>query len=62
LSRCFGIDLRTAIYATAPGGLSGMALTAADAGADSAVSMLFQLFRLVLILVATPILAALALR
>ncbi|NLL36895.1 MAG: ammonia monooxygenase, partial [Fretibacterium sp.] len=55
--RFFGLDLNTAIYATAPGGLSGMALSATDAGAETPVSMIFHLFRMVIVLVATPFLA-----
>jgi membrane AbrB-like protein len=55
----FHIDLRTAIFATAPGGLSGMALSMADAGAETPISMMFHLFRLTLILVTTPLLASL---
>jgi hypothetical protein len=57
LNRFFHIDIRTAIYATAPGGLSGMALSAADAGAETPISIVFQLFRLILILVSTPLLS-----
>ncbi|HOX31683.1 MAG TPA: AbrB family transcriptional regulator [Spirochaetales bacterium] len=59
LNKVFHIDMRTAIYATAPGGLSGMALSAADAGAETPISMMFHLFRLTLILVSTPFLARL---
>jgi len=59
LNKFFHLDIRTAIYATAPGGLSGMALSAADAGAETPISMMFHLFRLTLILVSTPLLAAL---
>jgi membrane AbrB-like protein len=59
LNKFFHMDIRTAIYATAPGGLSGMALSAADAGAETPISLMFHLFRLTLILVSTPLLAAL---
>lgn len=59
LNKVFGIDIRTAIFATAPGGLSGMALSASDSGAETPISMMFHLFRLTLILVSTPLLAAL---
>ena len=57
LTRFFGLDLNTAIYATAPGGLSGMALSAADAGAETPLSMMFHLFRMVIVLIVTPITA-----
>lgn len=60
LNKAFGIDIRTAVFATAPGGLSGMALSAADAGAETPISMMFHLFRITLILVSTPLLAAFA--
>jgi len=55
----FKFDIRTAIYATAPGGISGMALSMADAGAETPISMMFHLLRLTLILVSTPLLSAL---
>jgi len=45
------------MYSTAPGGISGMAITAVEAGADTAISSAFQVLRIVLVLVATPILA-----
>ncbi len=59
LNKWFGLDLGTAIYATAPGGLSGMALSAAESGVETPVSIVFQLLRLILILILTPFLAAL---
>ena len=57
ITRFFGIDLKTAIYATAPGGLSGMALSATDAGAETPVSLVFHLFRMVIVLIVTPLAA-----
>ncbi|TXT51375.1 MAG: putative ammonia monooxygenase-like protein [Spirochaetes bacterium] len=57
LNKVFHIDLKTAIYATAPGGLSGMALSATDAGAETPISMIFHLFRMTVVLLATPLLA-----
>ena len=59
LNRFFHIDIRTALYATAPGGLSGMALSAADAGAETPISLMFHLLRLTLVLVSTPLIASL---
>jgi membrane AbrB-like protein len=59
LHKVFHLDIKTAIYATAPGALSGMALSAADAGAETPISMMFHLFRLTFILLSTPLLAAL---
>jgi len=58
LNKVFHFDIRTAIYATAPGGLSGMALSMTDAGAETPISMTFHLFRLILVLVLTPLLAS----
>lgn len=55
----FGIDLQTAVYATAPGALSGMALSASDAGAETPVSLIFHLFRTVIVLIVTPFAALL---
>ena len=59
LNKVFHIDLLTAMYGTAPGGLSGMAITAVDAGAETAISTIFQVFRIILVMIATPLLAAL---
>jgi len=57
LNKVFHIDLKTAIYATAPGGLSGMALSATDAGAETPISIIFHLFRMVVVLIVAPLLA-----
>lgn len=57
LNKIFHIDLMTSIYATAPGGLSGMALSATDAGAETPISLIFHLFRMILVLIMTPLLA-----
>ena len=62
LNKVFHIDLITAIYATAPGGLSGMALSAADAGAETPISMMFHLVRITVVLIATPLLAMIFVR
>ena len=59
LNKVFHFDIRTAIFATAPGGLSGMALSMTDAGAETPISMTFHLFRMVLVLVLTPLFASL---
>lgn len=58
LNKVFHLDIRTAIFATAPGGLSGMALSMTDAGAETPISMTFHLFRIVLVLILTPLLAS----
>jgi membrane AbrB-like protein len=58
LNKVFHFDIKTAIFATAPGGLSGMALSMTDGGAETPVSMTFHLFRMVLVLILTPLLAS----
>lgn len=58
LNKVFHFDIRTAIFATAPGGLSGMALSMTDGGAETPISMMFHLFRITLVLVVTPLLAS----
>ena len=62
VTRFFGLDLQTAVYATAPGALSGMALSATDAGAETPVSLIFHLFRMVIVLIVTPFTALLLTR
>ena len=47
------------MYATALGVLSGMALSASDAGAETPVSLIFHLFRTVIVLIVTPFAALL---
>ncbi len=59
LNKVFHFDIKTAIFATAPGGLSGMALSMTDGGAETPISMTFHLFRMVLVLILTPLLASL---
>ncbi len=58
LNKVFHFDIRTAIFATAPGGLSGMALSMNESGAETPISMTFHLFRMILVLVTTPLLAS----
>ena len=58
LNKVFHFDIKTAIFATAPGGLSGMALSMTDGGAETPISMTFHLFRMVLVLIVTPLLAS----
>jgi membrane AbrB-like protein len=51
------VDGLTAYLATTPGGLFAVLATAADSGSDVTYVMAVQLFRLVLILLLTPVLA-----
>ena len=56
-ARICRMDFLTSLFATTPGGLSGIAIVAVDIGADPAVSVLFNIFRIVTVLVVVPILA-----
>lgn len=51
------MDFLTSLFATTPGGLTGIALVAVDIGADPAISILFNICRLVTILIAVPVIA-----
>ena len=50
------------IAVAAPGALFGMAPSAADAGAETPVSLIFHLFRMVIVLIVTPFTALLLTR
>ena len=52
------VDGLTAYLATTPGGLFAVLATAADSGSDVTYVMAVQLFRLLVILMFTPLLAA----
>jgi hypothetical protein len=56
--RLCGLDFATSLFATSPGGLSGIAVVAQEAGADAPVAVLFNLCRILVILVLLPLLAA----
>jgi membrane AbrB-like protein len=56
-SKVFGMSLLTSLFATSPGGLSGISVVAIDMGADANISVLFNMCRIVVILVVVPILA-----
>ena len=57
-SRICGMDFLTALFATSPGGLTGIATVAVESGANAPVTVLFNLARLVSILVVLPLVAA----
>lgn len=57
LQRYFGFDLMTALFATAPGGLSNMAILAKDAGGNAPVVALIHLVRVVGIFIFVPVVA-----
>lgn len=52
-----GMDFLTSMFATSPGGLTGIAVVAVEMGANATVSVLFNLCRILVILVAVPIIA-----
>jgi membrane AbrB-like protein len=56
------MDFLTSLFATTPGGLTGIALVAVDIGADPAISILFNICRLVTILIAVPVIANIIVR
>ncbi len=54
LSHVMGIDLQTALFATAPGGITEMSIAAMDAGCNPAIVSTIQLLRLIPILLFMP--------
>ncbi|MGI6431160.1 MAG: AbrB family transcriptional regulator [Synergistaceae bacterium] len=61
-SKICKMDFLTSLFATTPGGLTGIALVAVDIGADPTISILFNICRIVTILVIVPIIANLIVR
>lgn len=51
------MDFLTSLFATTPGGLTGIAVVAVDIGANPAISVLFNICRIVTVLVAVPVIA-----
>jgi membrane AbrB-like protein len=60
LNKLTGWDLLTCLIATAPGGLSLMTLLSIEMGADSNRVVVFQVLRMVLVLLLTPFFGALS--
>ena len=56
-SKICKMDFITSLFATTPGGLTGIAVVAVDIGANPAISVLFNICRIVTVLVAVPIIA-----
>lgn len=52
-----GMDFITSMFATSPGGLSGIAVVAVEMGANATISVLFNLCRILVILVLVPLIA-----
>ena len=61
-SRICGMDFLTSLFATTPGGLTGIAVVAVDIGANPTITVLFNICRIVTILVAVPITANIIVR
>jgi membrane AbrB-like protein len=61
LNKLAGWDLLTCLIAVAPGGLSLMTLLSIEMGADSNRVVVFQVLRMILVLVLTPFFGALSL-
>ena len=61
-ARFCNMDFLTSLSATTPGGLTGIAVVAVDIGANPAISVLFNICRIVTVLVVVPILANIIVR
>jgi membrane AbrB-like protein len=59
MQRFFGFDLVTALFATAPGGMSNMAVLAQQAGGDGFAVALIHMVRVIGIFLLQPLLTAL---
>lgn len=51
------MDFLTSLFATSPGGLTGIAVVAVEMGANATVSVLFNICRIIVILVVVPLIA-----
>lgn len=56
-SHIIGMDLVTSMFATSLGGLTGIAVVAVEMGANATVSVLFNICRILVILVVVPLIA-----
>ena len=61
-SKTCKMDFLTSLFATTPGGLTGIAVVAVDIGADPAITVLFNICRIVTVLILVPVLANLIVR
>lgn len=59
LSRWFGMDGTTALFASSPGGLSGLGLAATESDANAPLALLFHVSRITVVLLTVPFLARL---
>ncbi|MDD2351223.1 MAG: AbrB family transcriptional regulator [Synergistaceae bacterium] len=61
-SKLCKMDFLTSLFATTPGGLTGIAVVAVDIGADPIILVLFNICRIVTILIVVPIIANIIVR
>lgn len=61
-SKICKMDFLTSLFATTPGGLTGIAIVAIDMGANPTISVLFNIVRVVTILIVVPVIANLIVR
>lgn len=61
-SKVCKMDFLTSLFATTPGGLTGIAVVAVDIGADPTISVLFNICRIVTVLIVVPIIANIIVR
>ncbi|MEA4873555.1 MAG: AbrB family transcriptional regulator [Synergistaceae bacterium] len=61
-SKMCKMDFLTSLFATTPGGLTGIAIVAVDIGADPTISVLFNICRIVTVLIVVPIIANIIVR
>ncbi len=57
LSRFFGMDIMTSLFAASPGGLSGLGLAATESEANAPLALMFHVSRITLVLITVPALA-----
>ena len=58
LEKVCHLDPMTALFSTPPGGLTGLAVAGASMGSDSPISLLFQMVRLIFVLLVIPFVAS----
>lgn len=56
-TRFCDMDFLTSLFATSPGGLTGIAVVAVEMGANATISVLFNICRILVILVLVPLIA-----
>ncbi|SMG22808.1 hypothetical protein SAMN06275492_10863 [Dethiosulfovibrio salsuginis] len=57
LSRFFGMDILTSLFAASPGGLSGLGLAATESEANAPLALMFHVSRITLVLITVPAIA-----